>query len=312
MNKKLFTIIIALLIAVSAAVQAAEYGGSFLELGAGARALAMGSAQTAVANDAYAAYWNPAGLMNIKTMDCNAAYTSYFGLVNSKVINFSHVYEKGILAFGYASNWVDGIHNTVYTDNRPQLSGADFGYNSSVMMLSKADLFPKEWNLPGQKNAWGINIKFSGEGFSYRPGASAMSLDAGVQQKLCDQFSWGVAVQNLLKSNLEWNTPSKNLEQLPTILNLGVAYQLDPQLQWTMDLRFKDSRPFTYHTGAEYIITNARKNGVSYALRGGLNNGDLAFGLGLNYGGFKLDYAYAGSRDSNLDATHLISIGFGN
>lgn len=37
-------------------------GGTFLLIGPGARAGGMGEAQVALANDAYAAYWNPAGL----------------------------------------------------------------------------------------------------------------------------------------------------------------------------------------------------------------------------------------------------------
>ena len=39
-----------------------EAGAIFLLIAPGARAGGMGEAQTAVANDAYASYWNPAGL----------------------------------------------------------------------------------------------------------------------------------------------------------------------------------------------------------------------------------------------------------
>lgn len=38
----------------------------FLKIGAGARSLGMGSAYTAVSNDIYAAYWNPAGVAMLK------------------------------------------------------------------------------------------------------------------------------------------------------------------------------------------------------------------------------------------------------
>jgi hypothetical protein len=39
-----------------------NHNAPYLRVGAGARALGMGSAFTGVANDATAAYWNPAGL----------------------------------------------------------------------------------------------------------------------------------------------------------------------------------------------------------------------------------------------------------
>lgn len=38
--------------------------GQFLKIGAGARAIAMGGAYTAVSNDIYSVYWNPAGIAN--------------------------------------------------------------------------------------------------------------------------------------------------------------------------------------------------------------------------------------------------------
>lgn len=43
-----------------------KYSNEFLNIGAGARGLAMGSAQVASANDATAGYWNPAGLTGVK------------------------------------------------------------------------------------------------------------------------------------------------------------------------------------------------------------------------------------------------------
>ncbi|MEM9982244.1 MAG: hypothetical protein AAF734_07095, partial [Bacteroidota bacterium] len=43
-----------------------KYSNEFLNIGVGARALGMASAQTAVANDVTAGYWNPAGLLNIE------------------------------------------------------------------------------------------------------------------------------------------------------------------------------------------------------------------------------------------------------
>ena len=39
-----------------------KYSNEFLNIGAGARGLAMGGAQIASAKDATAGYWNPAGL----------------------------------------------------------------------------------------------------------------------------------------------------------------------------------------------------------------------------------------------------------
>src|SRR5436305_7767869 len=42
------------------------YVNEYLNIGIGGRALAMGGAVTATANDITAGYWNPAGLMSVK------------------------------------------------------------------------------------------------------------------------------------------------------------------------------------------------------------------------------------------------------
>ena len=43
-----------------------KYSNEFLNIGAGARGLAMGSAQVASISDGSASYWNPAALVNVK------------------------------------------------------------------------------------------------------------------------------------------------------------------------------------------------------------------------------------------------------
>ena len=43
-----------------------KYSNEFLNIGAGARGLAMGSAQVASVNDGTSGYWNPSGLVGVK------------------------------------------------------------------------------------------------------------------------------------------------------------------------------------------------------------------------------------------------------
>lgn len=56
-----------------------KYSNEFLNIGAGARGLAMGSAQVASAKDATAGYWNPAGLTGVKDVpNLNLMHAEYF------------------------------------------------------------------------------------------------------------------------------------------------------------------------------------------------------------------------------------------
>ena len=54
-----------ILLYVSSTAQFRKYSNEFLNIGAGARGLAMGGAQVASVEDGTAGYWNPAGLVGM-------------------------------------------------------------------------------------------------------------------------------------------------------------------------------------------------------------------------------------------------------
>ena len=73
----------------SSSAQFRKYSNEFLNIGAGARGLAMGSAQVASVQDGTAGYWNPAGLAALK---------------DNPSVNIMHAeYFAGIGKFDYAS-----------------------------------------------------------------------------------------------------------------------------------------------------------------------------------------------------------------
>ena len=64
--KRFIAVLFVLQIFISSLTAQSEAGAIFLLIAPGARAGGMGEAQVAVANDAYASYWNPAGLGFLK------------------------------------------------------------------------------------------------------------------------------------------------------------------------------------------------------------------------------------------------------
>jgi hypothetical protein len=95
--------------------QVAKYSNEFLAVGVGARALAMGNANIVTANDVTSGYYNPAGLLNIKSKfqvalmhgDYFAGIAKYdYGAISTR-IDSNSVVSLSIIRFG-----VDNIPNT--------------------------------------------------------------------------------------------------------------------------------------------------------------------------------------------------------
>ena len=63
----------------SAPASATKYAGAFMEDGGGARALGMGSAFVAVADDASAAFFNPAGIVDAQRVELMLMHSERFG-----------------------------------------------------------------------------------------------------------------------------------------------------------------------------------------------------------------------------------------
>src|SRR5206468_9355599 len=74
-----------------------KYSNEFLNIGAGERGLAMGSAQVASVDDGSSGYWNPAGLVNVKDYpQLNLMHAEYFAGIGK--------YDFGSLALPLKDN----------------------------------------------------------------------------------------------------------------------------------------------------------------------------------------------------------------
>lgn len=109
-NRTGFLILILLLINFQAKTQgiAPKYSNEFMNIGIGARALAMGRAQVSSVKDVSAAYWNPAGLLGIE-------HQYEFSLMHAE-------YFAGIAKFDYAA-----FSTNIEEDNQIAVSLIRFG-----------------------------------------------------------------------------------------------------------------------------------------------------------------------------------------
>src|SRR3982750_692199 len=78
-NLSLLLLSITMLLWHNSYSQFRKYSNEFLNIGAGARGLAMAGAQIASVEDGTSGYWNPAGLVNVKdNPQVNLMHADYF------------------------------------------------------------------------------------------------------------------------------------------------------------------------------------------------------------------------------------------
>jgi hypothetical protein len=86
--------VVALSVVIAAPAAATKYAGEFLKIPVGPRALGMGGAFTAVADDATSPYWNPAGMVFLPYREVMFQHTEKFGSLAN------HDYLGGVFPLG--------------------------------------------------------------------------------------------------------------------------------------------------------------------------------------------------------------------
>ncbi|HRU39397.1 MAG TPA: UPF0164 family protein, partial [Candidatus Goldiibacteriota bacterium] len=101
--------------AASAATSSSSYAGEAMSIGVGARALGMGGAFAAVADDASTSYWNAAGMTTIKGVEVSSVKLTR---INDLETNYSYVNlvynanEIGAFGVGWLRQAIKGIKLT--------------------------------------------------------------------------------------------------------------------------------------------------------------------------------------------------------
>ena len=351
---------------LSTPAHATKYAGEFLKAPVGARAVAMGSAFVAVADDATAPYWNPAGMVYLPYREVLPQHTERFGsLVNQDYLGavFPLGGPKGkeqAIGIGLIRVAVDDIPVTPRPgDLKPGTDFIDGGadgdistndpgnldgvwqpgerlLNLNLYMSSSSDMavLLSYARHHGPHWAFGGNLKFVRQSLpDTLPGEHVTSFGAGIDvggvYMPTDAITIGVAAHDLTTTYLSWSNGTRELVT-PT-LDTGAAFNFYPAerhaLTWAVDLAWQfDNRQLDSQLKLGTVTADVR-TGLEYwyrstlALRGGVNGKDLAFGAGIRYKHFGVDYAASLNRffasnsknfpdDQELEATHLVSASY--
>ncbi len=312
---------------------AGEYGASFLQIGVGARALAMGGAAVAFSGDASAFYWNPAGLAGIAHPRIQLMYASQFGGFGNSLGEYQHagmvVPIKG--GANVACNWlrfaVDDIpiypelegRNIMQRLQNPAIrpDGTPQGFfqdneNAYFFTFSRTARFILDpgWlylKIP-LEIPFGLNFKVLQINLG-KEHASGLGIDFGsmVRFSLNDlftmrnlgQFSIAVFSQDITNTTLIWST--RHNDSIRRCWHWGIAYE-QPLTRFQSHLLIGYSHTNYYsasnHLGMEWEFRKI------IALRAGVDANHLATGIGLLLSFFHIDYAF---ESHELGFSHRIS-----
>lgn len=309
-----FTLFAAALLAAAPA-HATKYAGEFLKAPIGARAIGMGGAFVAVADDATAPYWNPAGMVYLPYREVLPQHAERFGsLVNHDYIGAvvpvgSNGSRRNAIGLGLIRLAVDDIPVTPRPgDLRAGVDFVDGGADGDISTNDPGNL-DGIWQ-PGERLldltlyrassadmamlvsfalqrtahwSFGANLKFVRQSIpDTLPGEHVTSfgagLDAGLLYMPTDAVTIGAVVRDLTTTYLSWSNGTRELI-VPTI-DTGASFQFYPAehhaLTWAMDVAWA----FENLAGAQIPM-----GAVSAEVRGGLEywfRSTLALRTGVN------------------------------
>jgi hypothetical protein len=268
----------------------------FLRMGAGARALGMGGAYVAVANDATAGYWNPAGL----GWSCGTQLSGMFalGMEADRSMSFvagSHRFDWGALGLSFLTAGMSDIPE--YLAGSSESSGT-FSYGDLAVMLHGAyatDLV-----------SVGATVKYLHQGLDANvagdDGVDGFGVDLGAGIQPLEWMRLGVVMKDLASEVGSF----EEANDIPMNLRVGVALLPIDGFTFGFDLdQVIDEDDLKFHAGGEFAFPVNEDFGG--ALRLGLNDGNLTAGLGVSVKFIEFDYAFV-EEPSVFEESHRMGV----
>ena len=282
---------------------------SLFDFGFGARAMGMGSAFTALADDPSAVYWNPAGLDYIYQQSVTLFHASLYEGTLYDFLGYAYpTLDLGTFAIGIARL---GIGDVLQTDrNNFDYDQSTFSWEVYQGYFSYGLKLP--WDLAAglslkvQRSAWSglvnygkaVGVGFGMDlGFMYKP---AFSLSPYLRD-----WSIGVNIENLFSPQVK---EGNQADIQPMAFRFGIMRKIPffgegNSLNILLDLDKTKDTDLAIAFGTEYSFMQMGR------VRLGYNNNGIAFGAGVQYSMFQIDYAFGNpSSDGLLAPVHRISL----
>lgn len=305
-----------------------KYAGEFLAIGVGGRALAMGSAQVAIANDVTSGYWNPAGLARINYPQVVLMYEGRFGnLINynygAAAIPYGNDMSFGVSIMRLSIDGIPDTRNALYDANGD--GKLDMGTGDRLDITKISEFSNADWAMyltfakrQSENFYWGANVKLISRSLA-EYSAFGIGFDIGAVYKPLENLYLGANIQDITTTLVAWSTGRNEL--ISPTAKVGAAYALQifsgtlmPVVD--LDLRFENRRfaslfnvgpvSFDARAGFEYKFKNI------FAVRAGYNDiKQFTLGAGIFLPKLQIDYSFARfsqSKTERLPDSHRISL----
>lgn len=283
-------------------------GASFLDIPVGAGPAALGAAYTALATDAYAPTWNPAGLGRLSGTEAAAQHLTYLESMNYEYLSFVHPLnapgadtKRGI---GFSMQYL-GSGDITRTDLIP---GTDTPVNGGNPIGTFSSHYAS-YNLSyGQTLNEKLSIGLTGKLINASiddVSANAYAADLGALYRANNQVQVGATLVNI-------GTPLKFISEgdsLPMAFKVGGAYKPNSHYLVSAEGVYEKNGLASFHTGAEWRPIEVVSLRVGYrtdTLQGLSPLAGFSTGLGLHVWG--QEFAYAWTPYGDLGDTQYFSL----
>lgn len=282
----------ALLVGMTVTVTAEDnHAFPFLRTGVGARAWGMGNAYVAVAGDATAGFFNPAGLTRLEKWGFASMLSADMSIDRKhNYVAVAGNFDFGALGASWMNSGIDDIQR--YDAGAEEPNGA-FDYAQNVFTLSYANMTAKF--------RWGVNlliVNHDVDGVSN----TGVGGDVGFQWDFHKEATIGLVGQHFGVNVGDDHMPANYRLGLAIHPNVLEGFMFPFELQKT---QHRDD--IVFRLGGEYAYTFENED-YGTAIRGGVDDGAFTIGAGLRFKQFMLDYAYVTEKEDFLDENHKFSL----
>ncbi len=299
------------------------------------RALGMGQAFCALANDASAFAYNPGGMVLEKSIVMSGMYASLHGSLGTPLANQTWGgLHYALTDWAVSANWIRYQSMDQLTNPRLDLSDLDVAEN--VVKTPRTNSFSPEYedaiSLSVARNNilridWGWNqyilpieipvgctMRYT-HGMINGLGGSSFSIDAGMlcRINLRDMFfsddypyvCFGWNWKNIGGSTMNWKSGQKDAFASHSVVGVSVIQPLESlESQLSIDYDHDSRSQASSRIGMEWTY---RKY---YSLRCGFYGSAFCAGIGADLRFFVVDYSYQSSSETILGVSHHLNLAF--